>query len=119
MAVDAIVIIILIYVVLLLPIILGLTAGTTTTNIPDVVNWETLGQNEQMAAQWEKLGMGPEEAAEYICTKYDYTVNPVALAITLGIVVAYYVILIWAGGAEYKDVIHEKFEIMPKLEAKE
>jgi hypothetical protein len=119
MAWDAVFIILLIYVVLLLPIVLGLTAGKTITNIPENVTWETLGQNEQMVAQWEKQGIGIDEAAELICTKFDYSVNPIALIITLGIVVAYYIILIWAGGSEFKDVIHEKFEIMPKLEGKE
>ena len=116
---DAVFIILLIYVVLLSPIVLGLTAGTTTTVLPETVTWETLGQNEQMVAQWGKLGVGIDEAAELICTKFDYTINWIALIITFAMIIGYYTILLWAGDKEYRDVIHEKFEIEPKLKGNE
>ena len=116
---DAVFIILLIYVVLLSPIVLGLTAGTTTTVLPETVTWETLGQNEQMVAQWGKLGIGIDEAAELICTRYDYTINWIALIITFAMIIGYYTILLWAGDKEYRDVIHEKFEIEPKLKGNE
>jgi hypothetical protein len=111
---DAIFIMFLIYVVLLSPVVLGMTAGVTTTTLPETITWETLNQNEVMVAQWEKLGIGPEDAAEMICTRFDYTINPIALIITGIAIVGYYVILLWASEREYKDVIHEKFEILDK-----
>ena len=111
---DAIFIMILIYVVLLSPIVLGLTAGNTVTNLPETITWETLNQNEQMVASWEKLGVPLEEAAEMISTRFDYSINPAALIITGLVIIGYYVMLLKMSDREYKEVVHEKFEIADK-----
>ena len=107
---DSIFLLIIIYCVLLLPLVLGLTAGVTTTEIPETVTWETLEQNEVMQAQWAKIGIGPKEAAEYILTKFDYTINPLSLIFTAIVVVGYFVIVLRFSDREYKDVISEKFD---------
>jgi hypothetical protein len=107
---DSVFLLIIIYCVLLLPIVLGLTAGVTTTEIPEVVTWEILEQNEVMQAQWAKIGIGPKEAAEYILTKFDYTINPLSLIFTAIVVVGYFVIVLRFSDREYKDVISEKFD---------
>jgi hypothetical protein len=108
---DSVIIFIIIYCVLLLPLVLGLTAGvTTTTEIPEAVTWEILEQNEVMQAQWAKIGIGPKEAAEYILTKFDYTINPLSLIFTAIVVVGYFVIVLRFSDREYKDVISEKFD---------
>ena len=107
---DSIFLLIIIYCVLLLPLVLGLTAGVTTTNIPETVTWETLEQNEVMQAQWEKIGIGPKEAAEYILTRFDYTINPISLLFTAVVVVGYFVIVLRFSDREYRDVINEKFD---------
>jgi hypothetical protein len=107
---DSVIIFIIIYCVLLLPLVLGLTAGVTTTEIPETVTWETLEQNEVMQAQWAKIGIGPKEAAEYILTKFDYTINPLSLIFTAIVVVGYFVIVLRFSDREYKDVISEKFD---------
>jgi hypothetical protein len=111
---DAIFIMILIYVVLLSPIVLGLTTGKTVTNLPETITWESLGQNEKMVASWEKLGVPIEEAAEMISTRFDYSINPIALILTAIVIIGYYVLLLKMSDREYKDVIHEKFEIADK-----
>lgn len=111
---DAIFIMILIYVVLLSPIVLGLTAGKTETKLPEVISWENLNQNEKMVASWEKLGVPLEEAAEMISTRFDYSINPVALIITAIVIIGYYVMLLKMSDTEYKEVVHEKFEIADK-----
>ena len=111
---DAIFIMVLIYVVLLSPIVLGLTAVNTVTKLPETISWETLNQNEQMVASWEKLGIPLEKAAELICTRFDYSINPVALIITAIVIIGYYVMLLKMSDKEYRDVIHEKFEILDK-----
>ncbi len=111
---DAIFIMVLIYVVLLSPIVLGLTAVNTVTKLPETISWETLNQNEQMVASWEKLGIPLEEAAELICTRFDYSINPVALIITAIVIIGYYVMLLKMSDKEYRDVVHEKFEILDK-----
>ncbi len=107
---DSIFLLIIIYCVLLLPILLGLTAGVTKTDIPETVTWETLEQNEVMQAQWAKIGLGPEEAAEYILTKFDYTINPFSLIFTAIVIVGYFVIVLRFSDREYKEVISEKFD---------
>ena len=107
---DSVFLLIIIYCVLLLPLVLGLTAGVTTTEIPETVTWETLEQNEVMQAQWAKIGIGPKEAAEYILTKFDYTINPLSLIFTAIVVVGYFVIVLRFSDREYKDVISEKFD---------
>jgi hypothetical protein len=107
---DSIFLLIIIYCVLLLPLVLGLTVGVTTTEIPETVTWETLEQNEVMQAQWAKIGIGPKEAAEYILTKFDYTINPLSLIFTAIVVVGYFVIVLRFSDREYKDVISEKFD---------
>lgn len=111
---DAIFIMVLIYVVLLSPIVLGLTAVNTVTKLPETISWETLNQNEQMVASWEKLGIPLEKAAELICTRFDYSINPVALIITAIVIIGYYVMLLKMSDKEYRDVVHEKFEILDK-----
>ena len=100
----------LIYVVLLTPILLGLTAGNTVSHMPEVVNWETLDQNPTMVAQWEKLGFTAEEAAPMITERFDYTVKPVPLIITAIVVIGYFVMLLVMSDKEYREVIAEKFD---------
>jgi hypothetical protein len=107
---DSIFLLILIYCVLLMPLVLGLTAGNTVTNIPETITWETLGQNEVMQGQWERLGKTPEEAAEYIGTRYVYDINPVSLIFTAIIIVGYFLIVLRFSDKEYKEVISEKFD---------
>lgn len=107
---DSIFLLIIIYCVLLLPIILGLTAGETETKIPEIVTWETLNQNEVMQAQWKKLDFTPETAAEYICTRYKYVIDPVSLIFTAAIIIGYFVIVLRFSDKEYQDVINEKFD---------
>jgi hypothetical protein len=107
---DSIFLLIIIYCVLLLPIMFGLTAGETVTNLPETLTWETLNQNEIMQGQWEKLDFTPETAAEYIGTRYKYTIEPVSLILTALIIIGYFVIVLKFSNKEYQDVINEKFE---------
>ena len=107
---DSIFLLIIIYLVLLLPLALGLTAGKTETEIPKNLTWEALNQNEVMQAQWKNLGISLEEAAEYICTRFDYTINPWALIFTGIVIIGYFVLVLRLSDREYKEVISEKFD---------
>ena len=107
---DSVILLILIYVVLLLPIVFGLTAGNTVTQMPETVTWESLGQNPTMVAQWEKLGFTMEEAAEIISERFDYSFTAGPLILTAVVVVGYFVMLLIMSDKEYKDVISEKFD---------
>ena len=63
-----------------------------------------------MQAQWEKLGMTPEDASEYICTRFVYKVEVGSLAFTALVIIGYFVIVIFFAGKEYREVINEKFQ---------
>jgi hypothetical protein len=108
--VDTIVLLILIYAVLLLPLVLGITAGNTVTVKPAEMTWQALGQNPTMVAQWEKLGYSVDQAAELITQKFDFTIAPVSLIITAIVIVGYFFIVIKMSDREYKEVIAEKFD---------
>lgn len=107
---DSIFCLILIYLVLLAPLALGLTAGETTTELPATITWETLGQNEVMQAQWERLKITPEKAAEYICTKFVYKINPWSLIFTGLVIIGYFVLVLRLSDREYREVINEHFD---------
>ncbi len=107
---DSLFLLIIIYAVLLLPILLGLTAGRTVSSVPENLTWENLGQNPTMQAQWEKLGMSVEDAAEYITARFDYSIDPLTLAITAVVILGYFILMLRLSDKEYRDVIHERFD---------
>lgn len=106
---DSVFLLALVYVVLFAPLVLGLTGGGTTTKTVEQPTWEALGQNETMAAQWEKLGYTPESAAEIITTRFDYSINPLALIITALVIFGYFFFVIRFSDREYREVIDERF----------
>lgn len=106
---DTVFILALVFGALYLPIQLGLTGGGAAVEAPRRVTWESLGQNATMQAQWEKLGYTPETAARIITEKFDYTVRPVPLLITLMVIAGYFVFLFRHSEVEYREVIREKF----------
>jgi hypothetical protein len=106
---DSIFLLALVYVVLFAPLMLGLTGGGTTTKTVEQPTWEALGQNEQMATQWEKLGYTPETAAEMITTRFDYSINPWALLITGLVIFGYFFLIVRLSDREYRQVIDEHF----------
>lgn len=107
---DSAFLLVLVYVALFTPLVLGLTGAGSTVEMPETVNWETLGQNETMQVQWEKLGYTPETAAEIITTKFDYSINPIMLIITAIVIIGYFVFLVRVSEKEYRQVIKEKFD---------
>lgn len=107
---DSAFLLILVYVALFIPLVLGLTGAGSTTSMPEEVTWATLEQNATMQAQWEKLGYTPETAAEIITTRFDYSINPLLLAITAIVIIGYFVFLVKVSDKEYREVIQEKFD---------
>jgi hypothetical protein len=73
------------------------------------VTWESLGQNEVMQQQWEKLGYDPAEAAELINERFDYTIEPWSLALTAAILIGYFLFVLKFSDKEYREVIDERF----------
>jgi hypothetical protein len=80
----------------------GAGAGTAT--------WESLGQNDVMQAQWEKLGYSAEDAAVLINDRFDYTIDPLVLIVTAVVIVGYFLFLFRASDKEYREVLREKFD---------
>lgn len=110
---DSIFILVLVYLSLMAPLVLDFSsADETSTEVAIEVaapTWESLGQNATMQAQWEKLGINEEEAAVMINDKFDYSIDPIALLITLLVLVGYWVFMLKVSDKEYREVINEKF----------
>lgn len=103
---------------LFVPLYLGLAGGGKTSITFTDFSWQGMSQNETMAKQWEKLGFTAGEkteqnassAAEIIASRFDYTFDPLWLAITALVVIAYFYIVIHFSRVEYRDVISERFD---------
>jgi hypothetical protein len=110
---DSILILVLVYASLMLPLLMKADAKAEepAAAAPVVVNtWASLGQNEVQQAQWVKLGFDPEKAAAIINNRFDYTIDPMMLIITILVVVGYFVIVLKVSDKQYREVIAEKFD---------
>ena len=115
---DSILILVLVYASLMLPLLMKEKAAPAAE--PAVaaevvaettkITWESLGQNEIMQAQWVKLGYDPDKAAVIINNRFDYTINPMMLIITILVVVGYFLVVLKVSDKEYRQVIAEKFD---------
>ena len=108
--IDSVFLLGLVYLVLFIPLVFNLAGADAITNIPAVVTWETLGQNEVMQRQWEALGYDAEAAAELISTRFVYDINPISLILTAVVILGYFVFLVRISDKEYREVIAEKFD---------
>jgi hypothetical protein len=106
---DTVFLVVLVYAVLFAPLILGLTGGGTYVAEVAQKSWEALGQNAVMQEQWEKLGFTAETAADLITKRFDYTINPLALVLTVVAVFGYFWFVVRFSEKEYREVIDEKF----------
>jgi hypothetical protein len=108
--VDTLFLLALVFAALFAPLYLGLAGGGKIALEFADKTWKGMGQNETMAAAWEKLGYTPEKAVDIAAARFDYVFSPVALGVTALVVIAYFFIVIHYSKAEYKDVIAERFE---------
>lgn len=110
---DSILILVLVYASLMLPLLMkeDAKAEDPAAAAEVVVNtWESLGQNEVMQAQWVKLGHNPDSAAAIINNRFDYTIDPMMLIITIIVVVGYFALMLKVSDKQYREVIAEKFD---------
>ena len=114
---DSILILALVYASLMLPLLMKAEASAeepavTAKVVAETkkVTWESLGQNEVMQAQWVKLGFDPDKAAVIINNRFDYTIDPMMLIITIIVVVGYFAVVLKISDKEYREVIAEKFD---------
>jgi hypothetical protein len=112
--VDSVFLLVLVYLSLLAPLLL---AGKPAHQPPPAQEqaqaaaptWENLQQNEVQAAQWQKLGYTPETAKPIIEDRFDYTIKPFDLILTIVVILGYFLFLFRWSNREYKEVIAERF----------
>lgn len=110
---DTILVLLLVYASLMVPLLFKAEAkadAAAATHAASVqVTWESLGQNAIQQEQWVKLGYDPDKAAELINSRFDYTIDPMMLIITILVVAGYFIFMLKVSDKEYREVIKEKF----------
>lgn len=111
---DSLIILVLVYASLMMPLLFNEEAApeaeTAVATEAVAVTWESLGQNEVQQTQWVKLGYDPETAATLINDRFDYTIDPMMLIITILVIGGYFVFMLKISEKEYRQVIAEKFD---------
>ena len=111
---DTILVLVLVYASLMVPLIFKAEAkaeaAAATATAAVKVSWESLGQNEIQQQQWVKLGYDPEKAATLINSRFDYTIDPMMLIITILVVAGYFIFMLKVSDKQYSEVIKEKFD---------
>lgn len=110
---DTILVLVLVYASLMVPLLFKVeakaeAAANATASVQ--VSWESLGQNEVQQQQWVKLGYNPEKAATLINNRFDYTIDPMMLIITILVVASYFIFMLKVSDKQYREVIREKFD---------
>lgn len=109
---DSLFILALVYLSLLLPLLFKAKAAETAASATAdavVPTWVSLNLSPIVQQQWEKLGYNAEKAAGLINTKFDYSIDPVWLAITAAVIIGYFFFMIKVSDKQYREVIAEKF----------
>lgn len=107
--IDSIFILILVYVSLYIPLWMKSEAATAAADSAAKPTWDSLHLPAVVQEQWVKLGYDAEKASSLIDSKFDYTIDPLMLLITVGVIVGYFVYMIKASDKQYREVIAEKF----------
>lgn len=108
--IDSLFILVLVYVSLYIPLFLESdTKSAEETATVQSYTWESLGVSAVEQEQWQKLGYDEAAAAEIINDKFDYTIDPLMLAITALVIIGYFFFVIRISDKQYREVIEEKF----------
>ncbi len=108
--IDSIFILILVYVSLYIPLWMKSEAAAAATDASAAKpTWDSLQLPAVVQEQWVKLGYDAEKAASLIDSRFDYTIDPLMLLITVGVIVGYFVYMVKASDKQYREVIAEKF----------
>lgn len=107
--IDSMFILVLVYASLYIPLWMKTEDATAAASNGPKPTWDSLHLSALVQQQWVKLGFDAEKAAALINTKFDYTIDPVMLLITAGVIIGYFIYMIKASDKQYKEVIAEKF----------
>lgn len=107
---DSVVVLVLVYASLMAPLLFkeAAEAPAAAADKP-AVTWESLQQTPAMVAQWEKLGVDIQAAEPMITHRFDYTIEPVSLLLTIAVIGGYFFFVLRASDREYREVINERF----------
>lgn len=109
--VDCIFLLVLVYLSLLAPLLLKTPeTNATAEQAKAPVTWQELGQNATMEAQWQKLGYDAEKAKPIIINRFDYSIEPISLILTIVVILGYFIFMLRISDKEYRQVIAEKFD---------
>ncbi|MEX1200134.1 MAG: hypothetical protein WEB02_05035 [Methylophaga sp.] len=107
---DSLFVLVLVYVSLYIPLFLASdTKSVEETASVQSYSWESLGVSAVEQEQWQKLGYDEAAAAEIINDKFDYTIDPLMLAITALVIIGYFFFVMRISDRQYREVIEEKF----------
>ncbi len=109
---DSLFILVLVYLSLLLPLLFKAKDAETAANAAAnavVPTWASLNLSPIVQQQWEKLGYTADKAAVLINTKFDYSIDPMWLAITAAVIIGYFIFMLTVSAKQYREVIAEKF----------
>jgi len=108
---DSLVVLVLVYASLMAPLLFKAPppAPADAADKP-AVTWESLNQTPAMVEQWEKLGVKVEAAAPMITNRFDYTIEPISLLLTIAVIVGYFMFVLRVSETEYREVIRERFD---------
>ena len=109
---DTILVLVLVYASLMVPLLFKVEEKADAAKTAAVVkaSWESLGQNAIQQEQWIKLGYDPDKAAVLINNRFDYTIDPTMLVITILVVAGYFIFMLKVSDKQYREVIKEKFD---------
>ena len=108
---DSLFVLVLVYVSLYIPLFLESDVKPDQeASTAQVQTWESLGVSAVEQQQWQKLGHDEASAAEIINDKFDYTIDPVMLAITALVIIGYFIFMLRVSDKQYREVIAEKFD---------
>lgn len=111
---DSLFILVLVYAALMIPLLMKAEekaeSAAAAVEAAASATWESLGQNAVQQAQWIKLGYGPQEAAVLINDRFDYTIDPLMLVITIAVIAGYFIFMLTVSKRQYREVIAEKFD---------
>lgn len=112
MIIDSIFLLGMVYLALLMPLIMDFSSSEAVapSATETELTWESLGQNDIMQTQWEKLGVSLEDAEVIINDKFDYTIHPLPLISIAVIIIGYFFFLLRVSDKEYREVINERFD---------
>ena len=106
---DSLFILALVFASLLIPLLLKTESAAEAVAVTAKATWESLHLSAIEQAQWIKLGYDPDKAAALINSKFDYSIDPLWLGITILVIVGYFVFMLKISDKEYREVIAEKF----------